>query len=131
MLHTARELEEQLVRQAQRLAAPTPRLEAHAALGTTLFFMGEYASMLVVAGLATSLWLGGWTPPFPVIPFTWVPGAIWFLAKLMFIILVYVWLRATLPRVRHDQLMALGWKVLVPLGLLNLVVTAVIVVLRT
>ncbi len=91
-----------------------------------MFFMGEYASMLVVAGLATSIWLGGWHPPFDVVPLTWIPGFIWFLGKLMTLIVVYVWLRATLPRLRYDALMALGWKRMLPAALLILFVVAAI-----
>lgn len=91
-----------------------------------MFFMGEYASMLVVSGVATSLWFGGWLSPFPVLPFTLIPGFVWFLLKLFGFILAYVWLRATLPRLRYDALMNLGWKRMLPLALVIMFVVAAI-----
>jgi NADH-quinone oxidoreductase subunit H len=89
-----------------------------------MFFMGEYASMLVVSGIATTLWLGGWQPLIPALGF--IPSAVWFLAKLTLFILVYVWLRASLPRLRYDALMNLGWKRLLPASLILLFVVAAI-----
>src|SRR5262249_1956307 len=91
-----------------------------------MFFMGEYASMLAVSGLATSFWLGGWHAPIEIVPFTLIPGFIWFLIKLMTIILVYVWLRATLPRLRYDALMNLGWKRMLPISLVLMFIVAAI-----
>src|SRR5258706_7708568 len=91
-----------------------------------MFFMGEYASMLAVSGLATSLWLGGWLPIVDYPPFTWIPGFIWFLGKLMTLILIYVWLRASLPRLRYDALMNLGWKRMLPISLALLFVIGII-----
>ncbi|HXG23430.1 MAG TPA: NADH-quinone oxidoreductase subunit NuoH [Chthonomonadales bacterium] len=94
-----------------------------------MFFMGEYASMLVVSGVATTLWFGGWLPIHPVLSF--IPGFMWFLAKLIFFIIFYIWLRATLPRLRYDALMALGWKRMLPISLVVLFLVAVIDAVRT
>jgi NADH-quinone oxidoreductase subunit H len=91
-----------------------------------MFFMGEYASMLAVSGLATTLWLGGWHPILDIAPLTWIPGFVWFLGKLMTIILVYVWLRASLPRLRYDALMNLGWKRMLPIALVLMFIVAAI-----
>jgi NADH-quinone oxidoreductase subunit H len=89
-----------------------------------LYFLAEYANMMVVSGIAISVWFGGWHGPF-------LPPVVWFLIKLSLFLFFYVWLRATFPRLRYDQLMALGWKVLLPASLLNLTVTAVVVALQT
>jgi len=96
-----------------------------------MFFMGEYASMLVVSGVATALWFGGWHSPLPFAPFTWIPGAVWFLLKLFLFIYSYIWLRSTLPRLRYDALMAVGWKRMLPTALVVLFVVAVIDTLKT
>jgi NADH-quinone oxidoreductase subunit H len=89
-----------------------------------MFFMGEYASMLVVSGIATSLWFGGWLSPLPFAPFTWVPGFLWFLGKLFVLFFLYVMLRATLPRLRYDALMNIGWKRMLPWSLVILFAVA-------
>ncbi len=95
-----------------------------------LFFLAEYANMIVVSSVATTLFLGGWLPPFPNIGFLsflhFIPGWIWFLVKSFVFLYIFIWVRATLPRYRYDQLMRLGWKVLIPLAIVNLVVTAII-----
>ncbi len=88
-----------------------------------MFYIGEYVAIVTMSALTTTLFWGGWTGP-------WLPPLVWFALKTFVFIFLFIWVRATLPRVRHDQLMALGWKVLVPLGLLNVVVTAILVVLR-
>ena len=88
-----------------------------------MYFMAEYANMITVAALATTLFLGGWRGPF-------LPPVVWFLAKLYLVIFLFIWLRATLPRFRYDQLMQFGWKVLLPLALANIVITAAFVALR-
>ncbi|MDQ7818994.1 MAG: NADH-quinone oxidoreductase subunit NuoH [Armatimonadota bacterium] len=88
-----------------------------------LFYAGEYIGIVTQSALATLLFWGGWWGPL-------LPGVVWFLLKTGVFIFVFIWLRATLPRVRHDQLMALGWKVLVPVGLANIAVTGVWVALR-
>ena len=88
------------------------------------YFLGEYANMIVVSGVAITVYLGGWHGPF-------LPPVLWFLIKLSLFLFFYVWLRATFPRLRYDQLMAFGWKVLLPASIVNLVVTAVVVALRS
>src|SRR3954470_6776285 len=69
-----------------------------------LFFLGEYANMILMSGMTTVLFLGGWLPPFHVAPFTWIPGPVWFAAKVSVCLFIFVWARATLPRYRYDQL---------------------------
>ncbi|MGH7410240.1 MAG: NADH-quinone oxidoreductase subunit NuoH [Candidatus Methylomirabilis sp.] len=88
-----------------------------------MYFMAEYANMITVAALATTLFLGGWRGPF-------LPPVVWFLAKLYLILFLFIWLRATLPRFRYDQLMQFGWKVLLPAALANIMITAGVVALR-
>jgi NADH-quinone oxidoreductase subunit H len=96
----------------------------YSAMTFALFFLGEYANMILVSAMTTTLFLGGWLSPLPFPPFTWVPGLIWFLLKICICLFVFVWVRATLPRFRYDQLMAMGWKVFLPLSLFWLVLTA-------
>ncbi len=91
-----------------------------------LFFIAEYVNMLTVSCIATLLFLGGWNAPFGL---TVVPGLVWFLLKVGTFMFFYMWLRATLPRVRYDRLMAFGWKVLLPFATLNVVATAIYVAL--
>src|SRR3954453_21140335 len=80
--------------------------------------------MIRIRGMTTILFLGGWLPPFSIAPFTWVPAPIWFFAKMLFVMFCFLWVRATFPRFRYDQLMRLGWKVFLPFSLLWLVLTA-------
>ena len=89
-----------------------------------LFFLGEYLNMILMAGMTSVLFLGGWLPPFGFAPFTWIPGVVWFALKIALVLFVFLWVRATLPRYRYDQLMRLGWKVFLPFSLLWVVVTA-------
>jgi NADH-quinone oxidoreductase subunit H len=89
-----------------------------------LFFIAEYLNMITVSCLATLLFLGGWNPLFGL---SVIPGIVWFLAKAGFFLFFYIWLRTTLPRLRYDRLMDFGWKVLLPVATLNLVVTAIVV----
>ena len=90
-----------------------------------LFYLGEYANMILMSWAMTSvLFLGGWLAPVGVPPFTWVPGPIWFLLKIAFVLFCFLWVRATFPRFRYDQLMRLGWKVFLPFSLFWLVLTA-------
>jgi NADH-quinone oxidoreductase subunit H len=95
-----------------------------------LFFLAEYANMIVVSSVATTLFLGGWLRPFPNVAalslLGLIPGWIWFLIKSFVFLYVFIWVRATLPRYRYDQLMNIGWKVLIPLAIANLVVTGII-----
>jgi NADH-quinone oxidoreductase subunit H len=99
-----------------------------------LFFLGEYTGMIIMSSLATVCYLGGWLVPFPfpqfltnLLPFlTHVPGIFWFLMKVYAFMFLFYWVRATLPRYRYDQLMAIGWKMLIPLALVNIVTTALL-----
>jgi NADH-quinone oxidoreductase subunit H len=88
-----------------------------------LFFMAEYINMITVSAIAATVFLGGWWGPFGILPGPW-----WFLLKVVLFLFVYVWLRATLPRLRYDRLMALGWKSLLPLSLLVMMATSVVYV---
>jgi NADH-quinone oxidoreductase subunit H len=90
-----------------------------------LFFMAEYANMIVIAAITSTLFLGGWSGPLPQ-----AFGVVNILGKVIAIMFFFIWLRATLPRVRYDQLMQLGWKILIPLALANLAVTGVVVILQ-
>ncbi len=94
-------------------------------MGFGSFFMAEYINMIVISGIATAMFLGGWEGPGPA----WL-GPLWVLLKMFVFILLFIWVRATLPRLRYDQLMAFGWKVLLPLATVNVLVTAILVVLR-
>jgi NADH-quinone oxidoreductase subunit H len=98
-----------------------------------LFFLAEYANMIVVSAVATTLFFGGWLRPFPNVALLafldLVPGWIWFLGKTFVFLYIFIWIRATLPRYRYDQLMRLGWKVLIPLAIANLVVSGILKVL--
>ena len=96
----------------------------YSAMTFALFFLGEYANMILMSGMTTVLFLGGWLPPFDFAPFTWIPEPIWFIGKISLVLFVFLWVRATLPRYRYDQLMRLGWKVFLPLSLLWVVITA-------
>lgn len=89
-----------------------------------LFFLGEYANMILMSAMTTTLFLGGWLSPIALEPFTWVPGIIWFVLKICLCLFVFIWVRATMPRYRYDQLMRLGWKVFLPLSLLYVVLVA-------
>ncbi len=96
----------------------------YSAMSFALFFLGEYANMILMSAMTTILFLGGWLAPFGVAPFTWVPGVIWFVLKICVCLFFFLWVRATFPRYRYDQLMRLGWKVFLPLSLLWLAITA-------
>jgi NADH-quinone oxidoreductase subunit H len=96
----------------------------YSSMSFALFFLGEYANMILMSAMTAILFLGGWLPPLPFAPFTWVPGPIWFIAKICFLLFVFIWVRGTFPRYRYDQLMRLGWKVFLPFSLLWLVLTA-------
>src|SRR5215813_11837109 len=98
----------------------------YSAMAFALFFLGEYANMILMSGMTTILFLGGWLAPFGVEPFTYVPGPIWFILKVCFCLFVFLWVRATFPRYRYDQLMRLGWKVFLPLSVLWLSLTAAV-----
>jgi NADH-quinone oxidoreductase subunit H len=90
------------------------------------FFMAEYINMLVISGIIAALFLGGYHGPGP----EWLEP-IWMILKMLAVVVFFIWVRATLPRLRYDQLMSFGWKILLPLATLNLLVTAVVIVLTT
>ena len=96
----------------------------YSAFPFALFFLGEYANMILMSAMTTILFLGGWLPLFDMAPFNWIPGPIWFAGKVAFVLFFFLWVRATFPRYRYDQLMRLGWKVFLPLSLFWVVATA-------
>jgi NADH-quinone oxidoreductase subunit H len=98
----------------------------YSSMSFALFFLGEYANMILMSALTTILFLGGWLPPIDIAPFNWVPGPIWFVLKICLCLFVFIWVRATFPRYRYDQLMRLGWKVFLPFSLVWLVLTALV-----
>lgn len=96
----------------------------YSSMAFALFFLGEYANMILMSALGTVLFLGGWLPPVDIAPFNWIPGPIWFIAKVCLLLFIFLWVRATFPRYRYDQLMRLGWKVFLPFTLFWVVLTA-------
>jgi NADH-quinone oxidoreductase subunit H len=99
----------------------------YSAMTFALFFLGEYANMILMCAMTTILFLGGWLPPIEIAPFTWVPGPIWFILKICVLLFLFIWVRATFPRYRYDQLMRLGWKVFLPISLFSVVLVAGVV----
>jgi NADH-quinone oxidoreductase subunit H len=93
----------------------------YSSMSYALFFLGEYANMILMSGITTILFLGGWMGPFNILP---VLGPLWFVLKVCFLLFVFIWVRGTFPRYRYDQLMRLGWKVFLPASLVWLVITA-------
>ena len=93
-----------------------------------MFFLGEYGNMIMMSAMTTILFLGGWLPPMDIAPLNWIPGPVWFAAKVAFVLFCFLWMRATFPRYRYDQLMRLGWKVFLPFSLLWVVLTAGVLV---
>ncbi len=96
-----------------------------------LFFLGEYGNMILMSSMSTILFLGGWLPPFDWYLFEFIPGFVWFIMKIVCILFVFLWVRATLPRYRYDQLMTLGWKLFLPLSLLWIIITSSFLTLKT
>ena len=89
-----------------------------------MFMLGEYVAVCTMCAMCTILFLGGWLPPFPVAPFTWIPGVIWFVLKSSFVFFMFAMVKAFVPRYRYDQLMRLGWKVFLPISLAMVVIVA-------
>nr|YP_010338831.1 NADH dehydrogenase subunit 1 [Madagascaria erythrocladioides]UNJ18781.1 NADH dehydrogenase subunit 1 [Madagascaria erythrocladioides] len=89
----------------------------YAAMGFALFFLGEYSNMILMCSMTTIFFLGGWLPPFNIIFLSWIPGELWFGIKTTLLLYAFIWVRSTFPRYRYDQLMRLGWKILLPLSL--------------
>ncbi len=99
----------------------------YSAFPFALFFLGEYANMILMSGMTTVLFLGGWHAPVDMAPFTWLPGVVWFAIKIALVLFCFLWVRATFPRYRYDQLMRLGWKVFLPLSLIWVVLVGGVV----
>ncbi|TAL84720.1 MAG: NADH-quinone oxidoreductase subunit NuoH [Candidimonas sp.] len=97
----------------------------YSGMGFALFFLGEYANMILLSCMAAIMFLGGWTSPIEMAPLTWVPGWIWLGLKTFFVVSLFIWFRATFPRYRYDQIMRLGWKVFIPLTGVWLLVVAI------
>jgi NADH-quinone oxidoreductase subunit H len=107
----------------------------YSSVGFALFFLAEYSNMILISAIMALVFLGGWLSPFEGVPFLnnifyIVPGIVWFFLKIAFFLFVYLWVRATLPRYRYDQLMQLGWKVLIPVTIVWLALTATMVMLK-
>jgi NADH-quinone oxidoreductase subunit H len=100
----------------------------YSAMTFALFFLGEYANMILMSGMTVVLFLGGWLPPFEFAPFIWVPGPVWFALKIAALLFVFIWVRAAFPRYRYDQLMRLGWKVFLPVSLAAVAVVSGVLV---
>ena len=98
----------------------------YSGMAFAIFFLAEYANMILVATLTSILFLGGWYPLFDIAPFNWIPGIFWLLAKVAFVLFLFLWFRATFPRYRYDQIMRLGWKVFIPITLVWVVVVGAV-----
>ncbi|NOT20583.1 MAG: NADH-quinone oxidoreductase subunit NuoH [Sideroxydans sp.] len=96
----------------------------YSGMGFAIFFLAEYANMILIAALTSVMFLGGWLPPFDIAPLNQIPGLIWMIGKMSVMLFIFLWFRATFPRYRYDQLMRLGWKVFIPLTLIWVVVVA-------
>ncbi|MCH8036784.1 MAG: NADH-quinone oxidoreductase subunit NuoH [Proteobacteria bacterium] len=96
----------------------------YSSMAFALFFLAEYANMILLSAMTTILFLGGWLPIVDIAPFNWIPGIFWFAGKVALLLFCFLWIRATFPRYRYDQLMRLGWKVFLPLSLFWVVLTA-------
>lgn len=98
----------------------------YSGMAFTVFFLAEYANMILVATLASIMFLGGWLPPVDIAPFNLIPGMVWLLLKIAFMLFFFLWFRATFPRYRYDQIMRLGWKVFIPLTLVWIVLLGMV-----
>ena len=107
----------------------------YSGMAFAIFFLAEYADMILISMLAATLFMGGWLSPFDGIPvlesaFSWVPGLVWLLGKTAIFLFMYLWFRATFPRYRYDQIMRLGWKVFIPITIVWIVVEGIMVVAK-
>ncbi|MBY0544686.1 MAG: NADH-quinone oxidoreductase subunit NuoH [Gammaproteobacteria bacterium] len=107
----------------------------YSSMGFAMFFLAEYANMILISALATLFFLGGWLSPFEGIPllstlFAWVPGVAWFILKVVAFLVLFIWIRGTLPRYRYDQIMQLGWKILIPITLIWIVLIGLAIEFR-
>ena len=100
----------------------------YSAMAFALFFLGEYANMILMAAMTSILFLGGWLPPLDIALFNLIPGPLWLAAKVAFVLFFFLWVRAAFPRYRYDQLMRLGWKVFLPISLAAVVIVAGVLV---
>lgn len=96
----------------------------YSAMTFGMFFLGEYANMILMSAMTSILFLGGWMPLIDIAPLNWIPGPLWLIGKIAFCLFIFLWVRATFPRYRYDQLMRLGWKVFLPFSLLWVIVVA-------
>jgi NADH-quinone oxidoreductase subunit H len=126
-----------ILAETNRLPFDLPEAEAelvagynveYSAMGFALFFLGEYSNMILMSGLATILFVGGWLPPINIFLFTWLPSSFWFGLKIAFLLFIFIWVRAAFPRYRYDQLMRLGWKIFLPLYLGFVILTAGLII---
>jgi NADH dehydrogenase subunit H (EC 1.6.5.3) len=90
----------------------------YSGMAFAVFFLAEYANMILIAALTSLMFLGGWNPLFDIAPFNWIPGFVWLMFKIGFVLFLFLWFRATFPRYRYDQIMRLGWKVFIPVTLI-------------
>jgi len=97
----------------------------YSGMGFAVFFLAEYANMILISALTVIMFLGGWHAPFEIAPFIWIPGIFWFFGKLAAVAFLFLWFRATFPRYRYDQIMRLGWKVFIPVTLVWITVIGV------
>lgn len=100
----------------------------YSAMTFALFFLGEYANMILMCALTTILFLGGWLPPLDIAPLNLIPGPVWFIGKICALLFIFIWVRASFPRYRYDQLMRLGWKVFLPISLAAVVIVSGVLV---
>lgn len=98
----------------------------YSGMAFAVFFLAEYANMILIAALTSLMFLGGWDPLFNFAPFTWVPGIVWLFGKIGFVLFLFLWFRATFPRYRYDQIMRLGWKVFIPITLVWLLIVGAV-----
>ncbi len=101
----------------------------YSSMAFALFFLGEYANMILMSAMAVVFFMGGWFPPFGISQLNFIPPVIWFVSKICLCLFVFIWIRAALPRYRYDQLMRLGWKFLLPITILWVVITATVVMM--
>ncbi|KAA3623819.1 MAG: NADH-quinone oxidoreductase subunit NuoH [Proteobacteria bacterium] len=97
----------------------------YSGMAFAIFFLAEYANMILISALTVIMFLGGWHAPFEMAPFTWIPSILWFCIKLAFVAFFFLWFRATFPRYRYDQIMRLGWKVFIPVTLVWIAVIGI------
>ena len=97
----------------------------YSGMGFAIFFLAEYANMILISAMASIMFLGGWYPPIDSVVFNWIPGWIWLGIKTFIMVSMFIWFRASFPRYRYDQIMRLGWKIFIPVTLVWLVVVAV------